>query len=124
MARRGAAALAVWEQYSQMTTNGTLATLVSFAVTNAYSPYAGLTLGSDGNFYGTTWAGGTQGVGTVFRISTNGALTSLHSFTGGDGANPNAELVQGSERQFLWHDVARRALTTLALSSKSAPMGC
>jgi uncharacterized repeat protein (TIGR03803 family) len=31
------------------------------------SPAAGLTLASDGNFYGTAQAGGTSGNGTVFR---------------------------------------------------------
>ena len=58
--------------------------------------------GSDGNFYGTTYGGGTNGgYGTVFKISTNGALTSLYSFTGGnDGANPDAGLVQGSDGNF------------------------
>ena len=32
-------------------------------------PHAGLVQGSDGNFYGTTWAGGTHGQGTVFKLS-------------------------------------------------------
>ena len=57
--------------------------------------------GSDGNFYGTTSSSGTNGYGTVFKISANGALTSLYSFTGGnDGANPYAGLVQGSDGYF------------------------
>src|SRR5208283_4562892 len=52
-------------------------------------------------FYGTTSHGGTNGDGTVFKISTNGALTSLYSFTGGnDGAYPYAGLVQGSDGSF------------------------
>jgi uncharacterized repeat protein (TIGR03803 family) len=45
--------------------------------------------------------GGTNGYGTVFKISTNGALTTLYSFTGGnDGAYPDAGLVQGSDGYF------------------------
>ncbi|MGD0058073.1 MAG: choice-of-anchor tandem repeat GloVer-containing protein [Verrucomicrobiia bacterium] len=32
-------------------------------------PHAGLVQGSDGDFYGTTWAGGTHGQGTVFKLS-------------------------------------------------------
>jgi uncharacterized repeat protein (TIGR03803 family) len=77
-------------------------TLHSFGVfTNGEYPEAGLVQGSDGNFYGTTDYGGTNGSGTVFKISTNGALTILHSFTGGiDGANPQAGLVQGSDGYF------------------------
>ena len=38
-------------------------------------PTAALVQGSDGNFYGTTSNGGTNGAGTVFEISSNGALT-------------------------------------------------
>jgi uncharacterized repeat protein (TIGR03803 family) len=77
--------------------------LYSFQVfTNGATPLAGLVQGSDGNFYGTTSGGGTNGGhGTVFKISTNGALTSLYSFTGGkDGANPYGALVQGSDGNF------------------------
>ena len=68
-------------------------------------PQAALVQGSDGNFYGTTFGGGTNdpqigGDGTVFKISTNGALTTLYSFTGlYDGARPNG-LVQGSDGNF------------------------
>jgi len=75
-------------------------TLYSFQVfANGEYP-SGLVQGSDGNFYGTTSEGGTNGAGTVFKISTNGALTSLYSFTGGnDGGAPNG-LVQGSDGSF------------------------
>ena len=38
----------------KVTTNGTLTTLVSFNGTNGANPGAALTLGTDGNFYGTT----------------------------------------------------------------------
>ena len=80
-----------------------LTTLHSFGVfTNGATPFAGLVQGSDGDFYGTTSGGGTNGVyGTVFKISTNGVLTSLYSFTGGnDGRTPQAGLVQGSDGYF------------------------
>ena len=91
----------------QMDKNGALTSLYSFTGGNdgAY-PEAGLVQGSDGNFYGTTSAGGTyvfgyKGYGTVFKISTNGVLTSLYSFTGGnDGGEPLAGLVQGSDGNF------------------------
>jgi len=73
--------------------------LYSFTGTNdGISPQAGLVQGSDGNFYGTTANGGTNGGnGTVFKISANGALTNLYSFGGPDGANPYAGLVQASD---------------------------
>jgi uncharacterized repeat protein (TIGR03803 family) len=57
--------------------------------------------GSDGAFYGTTYYGGTNNVGTVFRISSAGSLNTLYSFTGGaDGANPEAGLVLGTDSNF------------------------
>jgi uncharacterized repeat protein (TIGR03803 family) len=66
------------------------------------TPYAGLIQGSDGNFYGTTWEGGANGDGTVFKISSSGTETVLYSFAGGsnDGADPYAALIQGSDGNF------------------------
>jgi uncharacterized repeat protein (TIGR03803 family) len=66
------------------------------------TPFAGLIQASDGNFYGTTDGGGTNGDGTVFRISPVGAYTSLYSFVGypSDGSYPQAGLVQGSDSNF------------------------
>jgi uncharacterized repeat protein (TIGR03803 family) len=62
---------------------------------------AALTQGADGDFYGTTEYGGTNGNGTVFRMTTNGLLTTLASFnyyvTGG---NPWAGLAQGGDGNF------------------------
>jgi uncharacterized repeat protein (TIGR03803 family) len=87
----------------KISTNGALTSLYSFTGdSDGANPDAALVQGSDGNFYGTTYSGGTNGgYGTVFKISTNGALTSLYSFTGGsDGANPYAGLVQGSDGNF------------------------
>jgi uncharacterized repeat protein (TIGR03803 family) len=86
----------------KITTNGALISLYSFTGgTDGANPRAGLVQGSDGNFYGTTYQGGTNGDGTVFKITTNGAFTSLYSFTGtNDGANPRAGLVQGSDGNF------------------------
>jgi uncharacterized repeat protein (TIGR03803 family) len=78
-----------------------LTTLHSFSGNDGAYPAAGLVQGSDGIFYGTTINGGTNGYGTVFKISTNGALTSLYSFTGtNDGASPWAGLVQGNDGNF------------------------
>lgn len=73
----------------------TFTTLVNFNGTNGSAPQPeGLLQGIDGNFYGTTLAGGTNNEGTVFKMTPSGALTTLHSFNGTDGANPAAALVQ------------------------------
>jgi uncharacterized repeat protein (TIGR03803 family) len=83
----------------QLATNGLLNTLYSFTGGNdGANPAATLVQGSDGMLYGTTFEGGTNGLGTVFQISTNGVFTSLYSFTGGsDGANPAGALVQAGD---------------------------
>jgi uncharacterized repeat protein (TIGR03803 family) len=44
---------------------------------------------TQGNFYGTTTAGGEHNYGTVFKVDSAGKETTLHSFTGGnDGYAP------------------------------------
>src|ERR1019366_8681017 len=83
----------------------TFTTLVNFAGANGAHPQASLIQGTDGNFYGTTEAGGTSGncsggCGTVFKITAGGTLTTLHSFDGTDGAYPSAGLVQATDGNF------------------------
>jgi uncharacterized repeat protein (TIGR03803 family) len=50
---------------------GSYSNLYSFgSVTNdGNNPRAGLVQGSDGNFYGTTFEGGTNNLGTVFKLT-------------------------------------------------------
>ena len=97
----------------KLTTNGVLTTFHFFgARPDGANPEAGLTLGPDGNFYGTTQNGGTNGNGTVFKVTTNGVLTTLHSFTAShldsvhgdytnsDGAGPEAGLTLGTNGSF------------------------
>ncbi|HXI83957.1 MAG TPA: choice-of-anchor tandem repeat GloVer-containing protein [Verrucomicrobiae bacterium] len=63
---------------------------------------AKLVQGNDGNFYGTTFGGGTNNNGIVFRMSPSGTESNLYSFVGfpSDGGHPNAGLVQGSDSNF------------------------
>jgi len=84
----------------KVTTNGTFTPLVSFSGTNGATPEGALTLGNDGNFYGTTYDGGNFNVGTVFQVTTNGTLTTLASFNGTNGANPQAALTPGNDGNF------------------------
>ena len=72
--------------------------LYSFTGNVGVNPIASLVQASDGNLYGTTYGGGTNGYGAVFRITTGGTPTPLYSFTGGnDGAHPYSGLVQASD---------------------------
>ena len=45
-------------------------------------PEAGVIRDSHGNLYGTTYSGGTDGLGTVFKVNTQGQETVLHNFAG------------------------------------------
>ncbi len=54
-----------------------------------------LTLGTDGNLYGTTRFGGAKHAGSVFRVSTNGTVTNLASFGATSGFGPLGGVVQG-----------------------------
>jgi len=61
------------------------------------SPYAGLTFDTAGNLYGTAYAGGTSGDGTIFKLtpgSSGWTETTLHAFAGGaDGKYPAGDLI-------------------------------
>jgi uncharacterized repeat protein (TIGR03803 family) len=84
--------------------NGALTTLYSFCAQSncpdGYGP-SGLIQGSDGSFYGTTYWGGANGSGTVYKITPEGALTTVYSFCskGGsactDGGLPLGALTEG-----------------------------
>jgi uncharacterized repeat protein (TIGR03803 family) len=85
----------------QVTPAGDYTKLYAFTNSDGANPYAGLIQGSDGNLYGTTYAGGQNDLGTVFRVSTDGVLTTLHSFAGpADGSNPLGSLVQANDGNF------------------------
>ena len=86
----------------QMASNGTIITLHSFSGgLDGSTSWAKLIQAGDGNLYGTTTQGGSQGAGTVFQITTAGAVTTLYSFgsdpSGTDGGFPYCGLVQASD---------------------------
>ncbi len=72
-------------------------------------PEAGLTVGPDGNLYGTTsdqgarTPGGQSGDGTVFRISSAGAFQTVYTFHGEyqkEGDTPRAPLALDADGSF------------------------
>jgi uncharacterized repeat protein (TIGR03803 family) len=88
----------------KMTPNGTVTTLYNFCsetnCADGETPYGTLIQATNGNFYGTTTAGGTNGDGTVFKISLTGTLATLHSFDVSDGVGPQGGLVQAANGSF------------------------
>jgi uncharacterized repeat protein (TIGR03803 family) len=87
----------------QVTSNGSFTSLYSFHAlrggnltnTDGATPRYALTLGTNGNFYGTATQGGTNGQGTVFEVTHQGKVTVLYSFSNAvDGAAPSGPLLQ------------------------------
>jgi uncharacterized repeat protein (TIGR03803 family) len=70
--------------------------LYNFTGADGSEPFAGLIQDARGNLYGTTYSGGRQGNGVVFKLDTTGKETVLHEFGfaahPNDGANPSASL--------------------------------
>jgi uncharacterized protein (TIGR03437 family) len=88
----------------KMTGDGVVSTLHTFGGADGMDPVGALTLGPDGNLYGTTQFGGAyncagqvRGCGTVFQVTSSGTLTTIYSFSGPDGMNPVNALTLGAD---------------------------
>jgi uncharacterized repeat protein (TIGR03803 family) len=96
----------------EVSTAGQFKLLYSFCSSsgcpNGQVPSAPLTLGADGNYYGTTSNGGTHSIGgdggTIFKITPAGTLTFLYNFCADvsgesclDGMSPQAALLQSTD---------------------------
>ena len=73
--------------------------------TLAYEPFAtfsglaiskGFVQAADGNFYGSNYDDGSDGKGSIYKLTPDGTLTVLTNFTGPNGANPYGSLVIGT----------------------------
>lgn len=93
----------------KITPAGKFQVIYTFDETNGANPQDALLLGTDGNFYGTTFYGGSingnyNGNGVVFKTTTSGAYTPLYVFCAQpsclDGGQPAAGLVQGTDGNF------------------------
>jgi uncharacterized repeat protein (TIGR03803 family) len=89
----------------KLTPGGKLTVIYNFTSATG-QPSSGLTLGTDGNFYGATFNGGTGtacigGCGTVFKLTPSGKLTILWNFQGGnDGQMPYSGPIEGKDGSF------------------------
>jgi uncharacterized repeat protein (TIGR03803 family) len=93
----------------KITPQGTLTTLHSFCAAancaDGTEPNGAIVQATDGNFYGTTYAGGAYlYYGSVFKITPGGALTTFYSFCAKalcpDGSDPVEGLVQAADGNF------------------------
>jgi uncharacterized repeat protein (TIGR03803 family) len=91
----------------KVTPSGSVTILYNFQDNgDGRGPYAPPIEGTDGNFYGTTVAGGNNqcnggnGCGTIYKLTPSGQITTLHQFNNTDGYTPIAPLVQGTDGNF------------------------
>ena len=62
------------------------------------NPQSNLVQASDGNFYGTTTAGGASGNGLIYEVTPTGGYNLVYSFTDGiDGSGPVGALTQATD---------------------------
>jgi uncharacterized repeat protein (TIGR03803 family) len=85
----------------KISAGGAFKTLYNFCAqtncTDGANPSGGLVQATDGNFYGTTSAGGASGsYGTVFQLTPDGTLTTLHAFDNSDGSDAEGSLLQAT----------------------------
>jgi uncharacterized repeat protein (TIGR03803 family) len=87
----------------KITAGGTLTTLYSFCAQSGCPdgslPSAALVQSANGDLFGTTYSGGADNDGTIFRITRGGTLTNLYSLCAKCpvGANPTGNLIQATD---------------------------
>jgi uncharacterized repeat protein (TIGR03803 family) len=96
----------------KITPSRTLTTVYSFCSQPSCAdgdwPTQGVTLGANGNLYGTVQLGGAHSAGTVFEVSPSGQFATLYSFCSIvdnqqdclDGATPESKLFLASDGNF------------------------
>jgi uncharacterized repeat protein (TIGR03803 family) len=90
----------------KITAGGVLTTLHDFNGDGleGSEPLGGVIQATDGNFYGVTESGGTNGEGTVYKMTPNGTLTTIHNFCNQtnctDGNAPFGGLLQATNGNF------------------------
>src|SRR5579859_5535751 len=114
--------------FFNMSPTGALSVLYAFDPNNdagCSSPWSGLTLGSDGNFYGAlgscTFGNGS---GEVFSITPSGVINLLYNFTGGsDGSEPFTAPVEGLDGNFYGTTLAGGGTSNCGTIYRITPVG-
>ncbi len=88
----------------KITTQGVYSIVHAFQGTSDGSDPSGMVLGTDGNFYGTSTFGQTNGGHGVFwKMTPQGVLTGIYTFQANgstDGSGPSGGLVEGTDGNF------------------------
>ena len=84
----------------RITKDGNFTLLHAFSGSDGAYPQGPLVQGTDYNFYGVTWQGGTHNYGTIFRISPSGVFKVLVNFNKTNGQLPDSELIQANDGNF------------------------
>jgi uncharacterized repeat protein (TIGR03803 family) len=104
----------------------TFTNLLNFDGYDGSNPEAGLIQATDGNFYGTTYYGGANAYGTVFKTSPTGTLTTLYNFCSQsnctDGYSPFAGLIQATDGNF--YGTTEFGGASSSACSNSSSIGC
>jgi uncharacterized repeat protein (TIGR03803 family) len=114
----------------KLTPKGVYEVLYSFCsqsnCTDGVNP-AWLMQAADGDFYGTTSAGGENGSGTIFKITPGGKFTLLYTFCSEanctDGSEPQSSLVQTSDGTFYGTTIGGGAYNNGTVFTFSATKG-
>jgi uncharacterized repeat protein (TIGR03803 family) len=87
--------------FYEITLAGAYTAIRHFDPATGITPGAGLTLGSDGAFYGSGRRGGSDDLGMIFRLLPTGEFTVLHTFSrdGGELGFSSSRLVEGTDRR-------------------------
>jgi uncharacterized repeat protein (TIGR03803 family) len=110
----------------RVTPSGVFTLLHTFGASpsDGLDPEAELIQATDGNFYGTTFAGGTAGFGTVFRITPTGVETVVYSFPSGPGGPvPLGALLQGADGNFYCIDPTAPGLYRIGTDGTATVFG-
>jgi uncharacterized repeat protein (TIGR03803 family) len=76
---------------------GAVAVLANFSGSDGLEPVGSLAEGTDGNYYGATYAGGSSDWGTLFNVTPAGTLTTVYNFDFTHGSQPYSGPVVGTD---------------------------
>jgi uncharacterized repeat protein (TIGR03803 family) len=77
--------------------SSTITTIASFNTTNGKTPVGDVALDSSGNIYGTAELGGSNSLGTVWKIASGSStITTIANFTGTNGRHPSGNVTLDS----------------------------